>query len=154
VIFNESLSKKFSLVSSALRYTLPNGEQKFVNITGINDTEMVHFMTPEEYFFGTKNFNSSCEQGGIYNRNMVSVRIEEYPPEKIEDMDHYFKKLQRKSRENTSKFSIFLSPIYNYLSHWLPTHIAERGNCARWISVGLVEAEVLRFSSLFPKKFL
>lgn len=33
---------------------------------------MVHFLSPEEYLFGTKEFDNGAEQGGIYNRNIVS----------------------------------------------------------------------------------
>ena len=33
---------------------------------------MVHFLSPEEYLFGTKEFENGSEQGGVYNRNIVS----------------------------------------------------------------------------------
>ncbi len=55
---------------------------------------MVNFIAPEEYFFGTSKFAEGCEQMGVYNRNFVSIRIENYPPDKILDMDYYFGKLQ------------------------------------------------------------
>jgi hypothetical protein len=55
---------------------------------------MVNFIPPEEYFFGTGKFAEGCEQMGVYNRNFVSVRIEDYPADKIQDLDYYFEKLK------------------------------------------------------------
>ncbi len=39
---------------------------------------MVNFLTPEDYFFGTRHFERGASQGGVYNRHIVSVRVEEY----------------------------------------------------------------------------
>lgn len=55
---------------------------------------MVNFIEPEEYFFGTKKYFEGAEQMGVYNRNFVSIRIENYPDDKIMDLDYYYHKLQ------------------------------------------------------------
>ncbi|MES1906831.1 MAG: hypothetical protein MHM6MM_000060 [Cercozoa sp. M6MM] len=68
---------------AALRYTLPNGEQKLVNICGLFDKEMVHFLSPSRYLFGTHGFEDRCEQGGIYNRAFCGIRIENVAPERL-----------------------------------------------------------------------
>ena len=34
----------------------------------------VNFLKAEDYMFGTKDFDTASLQGGIYNRNMISVR--------------------------------------------------------------------------------
>lgn len=140
---------------AAIRYTMPDGTQKVMNIVGFKSetTEMVNFIPPEEYFFGTGKFAEGCEQMGIYNRNFVSVRIEDYPPEKIRDLDHYFEKLQRRANEKKAQFSLFSAGLWNFLREWLPfpLNIAERGNCAIWTSKGLVEAELLRWPNAWPK---
>ncbi len=53
--------------SAAVRYTLPNGEQKLMNIVGQPHKEMVNFLDPSEYLYGTC-FDNGAEQGGVYNR--------------------------------------------------------------------------------------
>jgi len=61
-----------------------------MNIVGFKtepNGEMVNFIPPDEYFFGTSKFLEGCEQMGVYNRNFVGVRIENYPADKIMDMD-------------------------------------------------------------------
>eukprot|EP01124_Arcella_intermedia_P005978 TRINITY_DN13507_c0_g1_i3.p1 TRINITY_DN13507_c0_g1~~TRINITY_DN13507_c0_g1_i3.p1 ORF type:complete len:258 (-),score=52.36 TRINITY_DN13507_c0_g1_i3:45-818(-) len=138
---------------AAVRYTHPDtGESIVMNIEGKQNSQMVNLVPADEYIFGTKMFNTGCGQGGIYNRNMVSVRIENYPADKIRDMDYYYRKLARTQSEKDAKFSLIFGNLWNVVAPWLPIDIAERGNCARWTSKGLKEAGVLRFSSLFPKK--
>merc|ERR1712137_189926 len=96
---------------AAVRYTIPEtGEQKVVNISGTRRDNLVNFRSPEEYLFEN---TDKADQGGIWNRNIVSVRVENVEPWQIEDMDHYFRKLHRKNQNNyTAKFSLILSPIY------------------------------------------
>lgn len=140
---------------AAIRYTLPDGTQKVMNIVGFKTetNEMVNFIPPEEYFFGTGKFAEGCEQMGVYNRNFVSIRIEDYPAEKIRDLDYYFEKLQRRSHEKRAEYSMVMGPVWNFLREWLPwpLNIAERGNCAMWTSKGLVEADLLRWPNAWPK---
>ena len=48
-----------------------------MNIVGLEGHEMVHFLSPEEYFFGTNyDINTGNEQGGVYNRNFASIRVQ------------------------------------------------------------------------------
>ena len=65
---------------SAVRYRLPTGEDKVMNIVGLPGAEMVHFLKPDDYLFGipeeTKSMGS--EQGGIYNRSFITLRVEVY----------------------------------------------------------------------------
>lgn len=53
--------------SAAVRYTLPNGEQKLMNIVGQPHKEMVNFLSPIDYLYSTC-FDNGNEQGGVYNR--------------------------------------------------------------------------------------
>eukprot|EP01113_Clastostelium_recurvatum_P045622 TRINITY_DN7859_c0_g1_i2.p1 TRINITY_DN7859_c0_g1~~TRINITY_DN7859_c0_g1_i2.p1 ORF type:complete len:393 (-),score=51.15 TRINITY_DN7859_c0_g1_i2:72-1250(-) len=139
---------------AAIRYTMPSGEQKVMNIVGVGGSEMVYFMPPEEYFYGTGNVEGS-EQRGMYNRNMVSVRIENWPDDKIEDMDYYFRRLQRRYREKRTRYH--MSPLVGFLVNFareyapLPLHLAERGNCAWWTSKGLAEADLTDWPRAWPK---
>jgi hypothetical protein len=48
-----------------------------MNIVGVAQQEMVNFIPPEEFFFGTNfDIETGNEQGGIYNRNFASIRVE------------------------------------------------------------------------------
>jgi len=47
---------------------------------GKTKTRMVNFVEPSAYLFGTSNFETSCQQGGVYNRDFVGVRIERVSP--------------------------------------------------------------------------
>jgi hypothetical protein len=69
---------------ACIRYTLPTAQgydEKMMNIVGKKgntreDKQMVHFMKPEDYFFGDPaEFTTEVgnEQGGVYNRNKYIV---------------------------------------------------------------------------------
>lgn len=47
---------------------------------------------------------------------MISVRIEELPPEQILAMHEYYERLKRKEVEKGAKFSLLFSPLYNFLA--------------------------------------
>ncbi len=34
----------------------------------------------QDYFYGVKDFSTACQQGGVYNRDFVTVRIERVSP--------------------------------------------------------------------------
>ena len=56
-------------------------------------------------------FDHKTEQKGIYNRAMITVRIENVEPEKIEAMHQYYMKLKELSNKEEAKFNIILSPV-------------------------------------------
>lgn len=114
---------------------------------------MVGFFDPTEYFYGTDNFDLN-EQAGMYNRHMVGIRVENVPKEKIVAMDEYFRQIENMQAQAMAKFSLALAPLSNFIRRSLPIfmqHIAERGNCARWSSKGLVHAGVLNNHVMWPK---
>jgi len=64
-----------------VRYTTSDGTQRVMNILGGNqisgpDTAMVNFASPSEYLYGTAGFDSFAQQGGVYNRPVIGVRVE------------------------------------------------------------------------------
>lgn len=123
-------------------------EQKVVNISGTISDNLVHFSTPEQYIL--ENVDAG-DQGGIWNRNIASVRIENLEPWQIEDMDYYYRKLHRRNKkEKSAKFSIIFSPIYNFI-RWIGSisFVAERGNCAYFTSKGLAEGCCISFPTLW-----
>ncbi|MES1906829.1 MAG: hypothetical protein MHM6MM_000060 [Cercozoa sp. M6MM] len=138
---------------AALRYTLPNGEQKLVNICGLFDKEMVHFLSPSRYLFGTHGFEDRCEQGGIYNRAFCGIRIENVAPERLEALHAYFVALEKREKAGITRFQLVGGRIRNVVSRYVPLlrDGAEQGNCAYWCSSALSFAGLLYRQRIFPK---
>jgi len=87
-----------------------------MNIVGSSNKQMVNFLKPEDYVFdfpedfseyGAGTLRSkykirwmmclSLEQGGIWKRTFVTIRVEQVPPEKIIAMDEFYKDLKNRS---------------------------------------------------------
>lgn len=130
---------------SAVRYTMPDGEQKVFNITGYKNGELVAFHSPEKYML-----TSDTDQGGLQNRAFIGIRIENLPDENLHRLDKKFQEIHDQGVKHNAKFDIVLGPIFNTLRKVFPV-MAERGNCARWSSVGLKEAGVTHKKTMFPK---
>lgn len=135
---------------AALRYRLPNGKDIVMNIEGKKDgRNMVKFYSPEEYFFGLHQDNKA-EQLGIYNRDMITIRVHNVPDEKIVAMHEFFMDLHNRHSLGEAKFNIILGPLYNSIRKVFP-NMAQIGNCARWTSEGLLKAGVTTNLSIWPK---
>jgi len=135
----------------AVRYTY-KGENKIMNIIGYDpDNKMINFVDPTEYLFGTNFEGCPSPQGGIYNREIVSIRIEEYSEEKIKWIDDFFNKTNTKDIEQKASFSLVLFIIFNAIKDYLPFSLSESGNCSYWTSKGLVESELLNYPLMWPK---
>lgn len=132
---------------SAIIYTMPDGTRKVFNITGINrrNNEMVHFYTPEEYLL-----ERNIDQGGIFNRNFIGIRIENVPNEDIIKLDKMCQQIKQDSLNQKAKYDMIFGPIYNFFKNYFPT-LAERGNCARWCSLVLQEANLVTKRTMWPK---
>ena len=95
------LTKIVRFGHSVVRYKLPDGTMKLMNIcnTGVTKQRMVNFCDPEEYMFGTRHFDYedeliNNEQGGIYNREFISLRLEKVNPKAIIAIHKYFEALE------------------------------------------------------------
>lgn len=136
---------------AVVRYTLPGGEQKVMNIVGKPGREMVNFLRPEDYLYGTGVFDTGSEQGGVYNRGMISLRVEELPAEKLLALDRYYTGLRERSRSGEAGFALALSRVKNFFNRLLGRS-KEWGNCAAWTSNGLVAAGILDEPTTWPKE--
>ena len=141
---------------SAIRYTLPDGTQVVMNIVKNSEDEdkLVNFVDPTEYLYGTQFDDVGAEQGGAYNRQIVGVRIEEWPDDLVCDLHYYYSKMARRETKKNAKFSLILGPFYNFLRSRMPEGVswAESGNCARWTSQGMVFADALSYAHVWPKQ--
>jgi hypothetical protein len=137
---------------AVVRYTMPDGTQKIMNIVGAPGRQMVNFMKPEDYLYGTNVFDTGSEQGGVYNRGMFSIRIEKLPAEKIAALDRYYTELDRRARRGEAGFKLVLGPVLNALGRFLPGPVKEWGNCALWTSKGLAAAGLIDKATPWPKQ--
>ena len=111
-----------------VRYTLSNGTQRIMNISGVPGTTMVNLVDPTEYMFGTKGWDSWAEQGGLYTRAYWGLRIERCPSGTIEALNHYYEALV--SKENIqwegeegatgAKFSLTCSRLTTFWNMFNP----------------------------------
>jgi hypothetical protein len=141
---------------SALRYSFTDDSGKVNDITmnieakvdrkiATPRPEIVCFYKPEDYLFTTKS-----QQGGIFNRSMISVAYYDVPNQNIKNMHNYFETLREESKHGKKKFDIILGPIINFARCLFP-NISERGNCAKWTSEGLKVAGVINRTHIWPK---
>jgi hypothetical protein len=80
----------------AIRYTTSDGISRVMNILGDldqPDARMINFVSPADYFYGTRGFTSFAQQGGVYNRPFVGVRIENVAKGATDAMHKYFEAL-------------------------------------------------------------
>jgi len=137
---------------AVMRYTLPDGRQKVMNIVGAPGRSMVNFLSPEDYLYGTGVFDTGSEQGGVYNRSMFSLRVEELPDEKLLALDRYYTELKIRAKTKQVGFSLALAKIKNLINRFFPGTHREWGNCALWSSNGLVAAGILDAPTFWPKE--
>ncbi|KAF0693517.1 Aste57867_15543 [Aphanomyces stellatus] len=134
---------------SAVRYTLPCGKQKLVNICRPEEGhQLIEFYDdPEDYILGYQG------KGGIFSRDICSIRIEDVHPDSMRALDHHFQAISHRFKADGKGCSFeitggFWENLVREVFH-LPSKPS--GNCARWVSKGLVYANVLKRQSMFPK---
>lgn len=94
---NSLLTKIVRFGHSVVKYKLPDGTMKIVNIcnTSVTKQKMMNFLDPNAYMFGTVGFDYddefiNQEQGGIYNREFVGLRLEKVDSKTIVAIHKYF----------------------------------------------------------------
>ena len=135
-----------------VRYTRPSGEQTAVNVGGRPGAPLITRFAPEEYFYGTTNFDSGNTQGGVYNRRMIGVSVDELPQEQLAALDAYFLDLEERNQAGEAAYFIIASKVVNLVNRFVPGTQADLGNCALWMSKGLASAGIISKSTEWPKK--
>ncbi|KAJ3043456.1 hypothetical protein HDV00_005154, partial [Rhizophlyctis rosea] len=108
---------------SAVRYTLPDGRQYLINITKKTGCKLVEFLDPTEWLYGISETNR--EQGGVYTRHIIGLRIEKVPPETILKMHQYFENVRAAVDRQGAAFSTMCGPAFNKLRACWPVNIPE-----------------------------
>jgi hypothetical protein len=124
-----------------------------MNVVGLEGEDMINFLTPSQYLFGTSGWGRASEQGGIYNRSFCSVRLEELADEKILALDAYFQLIQHSFRAGAAGFNLTSGRVYTFARKYSPLWrpAIASGNCAYWTSGGLMAAGLLHRQRTFPK---
>lgn len=135
----------------AIKYTRPStGEQVLVDVESLGRGKLgVFFMRPEDFFYSTGGFGEWNIQHGVYNRNMIGIRIEECDEEILIKLDEYFKKLEREKHDK--RFSWILSWLWKRLPYFKNK---ERGNCTEFVTRGMKAAGLIHKERRFPKQFV
>jgi len=140
---------------AAIRYTLPDGTQRVMNVVGLATQDMINFLTPSQYLFGTQGWGEASEQGGIYNRSFCSVRLESLSDAQVLALDAYFNLVHCSFKAGAAGFNLTSGRLQTFLRKYWPVSIwrpaLASGNCAYWTSGGLVAAGLLHRQRTFPK---
>jgi len=179
--FSRQLHRRLIALGHVLvRYTTSDGRQWVMNILGGKELDrpgnkMINFARPEEYLYGTAGFGGWSQQGGVYNRDIVGVRIERAPDGVVDALHAYYKALDMRSaiREEPAslasqaliRFSLVGGRLTNFIAGHLPPYLASfvfaetrlyvaAGNCAQWTTSGLQWVGLVRRPRLVPKAIL
>jgi len=133
---------------SALRYTTPEGKDIVVNVEAKEKGKnFIQIYDANEYLFGTKS-----AQKGIYQRDIVGLRIENVSQLDIKLMHNYIMDLKSNNNNSQDKvrFNIILGPVLNLFGNFI-NNFPEYGNCARWTSSMLFKAGLTTNYFVWPK---
>lgn len=126
---------------SAIRIVTYEGD-KIINIEHKStDPNFIKVYDTSDYMF-----TNMSQQGGMINRNIISIRFEEISNEEANKMLEYYKKISIEATKGNKKFTILLGPLLNRL---FPQK--EYGNCSKWISEGLKAANLLNKTYVWPR---
>ena len=82
----------------SVRYTTSDGRQRVMNILGgVEGADMVNMVEPSDYLYGTHGWETWAQQGGVYNRDFVGVRVERCAPGAIDALHAYYEALNKRS---------------------------------------------------------
>lgn len=82
----------------AIRYRTSDGKQRVMNIMGNftdPDSTLINFFEPSDYFYGTD--PKIAQQGGVYSRPFVGVRIENVAPGATDALHAYYQAVSKAS---------------------------------------------------------
>lgn len=88
--------------------------------------------------------------GGVHFRNIIGLRVEEWPQDLIEAMHKHYTEISELETKQLAKFSIFFGPFSgynNFATNFLIKPLqffAEKGNCSYWTSKGMVSSSILQ----------
>jgi hypothetical protein len=136
---------------SSLRYINPDKIDTIANIEAKEHGKpFIQFYKPNEYLYGVDP-NSCGAQRGVYNRNVVGIRVYGVKEENMIEMHNHILKLIE-MEHNGIEFNIVIGPILNIVRKYFPTfNLPEFGNCSKWTSTMLQKTGVLKNTFVWPR---
>lgn len=143
---------------SALRYTTPDGQDIVVNVEAKEKNKnFIQIYDAKEYLFGT-DIKKGGAQRGIYQRDIVGLRVENLSQEHIIKLHEIVEKLKSGNNKpddnyrfnDKYRFNIILGPVLNFLGYFFYKY-PEYGNCSRWTSLMLNQAGLTTGIYVWPK---
>jgi hypothetical protein len=134
---------------SVIRYSTENNNRGniIMNICGLKNCSLVNFFDPAEYLFTSK-MEEGNEQGGVFRRSFLGVRIDNIDPKMTQKLDEFYKELSQKHTQGEIEFTmishIFTNPLRNIFN------LPERGNCAYFTGLGLKHIGLIKETSSWP----
>ena len=153
-----------------IRYRTSDGMDRVMNINGDfqprqqqrhrrdNDDPrqlptMVNFVPPQEFIFGTD--GELAQQGGVYNRPFVSVRVENVSPGATDALHAYYEALDKASRIQSQP-----TPPHgkgngetNEANFQHSNHVVNNGNNQGAVRFNLVDVNLTALARLLPPPF-
>ena len=140
-LFSDMQSSVNPYGHSAIRYIDPDtGEDTVMNVCGQKGKKLINFIPTHEYLF-TDVFHEGNEQGGVFNRSFLGVRIENVPKEKMRELHNTYKELLEKQDKGEIKFFLLPLSFFNPIRRLLGLPMV--GNCSHWTTIGLKKVGLL-----------
>jgi hypothetical protein len=136
---------------SSLRYIDQYGNDIIANIEAKEvGKPFIQFYKTQEYLYGI--IPETCgAQRGVYNRNIVGIRVYGIKPENMREMHEHIIKLIQIEHEKV-EFNIFFGPMLNIVRLYFPNfNLPEFGNCSKWTSTMLQKAGVIDKTFVWPR---
>ena len=131
---------------SVIRYTIDNNDV-VMNICGLKEQKLVNLFDPTDYLF-TDKIEGGNEQGGVFNRSFLGVRIDNLDIETSHKLHYYYFDLSLRHARGEVKFTLFSHLFLNPFRKWFG--LIERGNCAYFTGKGLERAGIIKKTSSWP----
>lgn len=136
---------------SSLRYTDPECNDIIANIEAKEISKpFIQFYDPVEYLYGVN--PATCgAQRGVYNRNVVGVRVYGVKPENLKEMHQHILNLIEMEHSKI-EFNIVVGPILNFIRDYFPNfNLPEFGNCSKWTSTMLQKTGIINNTFVWPR---
>lgn len=122
---------------------------KIMNVCGQKNTKLINFFNSHDYLFKNEQLVGN-EQGGVFKRSFISVRIDYLENELVATLDSFYQELAEKHIKGQIKFTMISHLITNPLKKFFNLNIPLSGNCAYFTGLGLKQIGLVKETSSFP----
>jgi hypothetical protein len=157
---------------AASAYTMPGArEQTCMNIVGRKGQPLVNFMKLEEFLYGVDELDHvgldgkllpkadgtthwKNPEGACYHRSILSVRVNEWPAEKIQAIDEWYHWLKQQHLDHNARFKLLPTPVRDAIDVLIRHDSREPYNCVLAASTGATMGDIMPYAMRVPRDFL